>query len=80
MYDRIDGPAWLETQADRLAGQSNDAEAQLARGLAEDWKSDRKTIDQLQDENTALQRTATELRQRLDNTLRAAQGEPGVPA
>lgn len=80
MYDRIDGPEWLETQADRLAGQSHDAEAQVARGLAEDWKSDRKTIDQLQEENTALQRTATELQQRLDATLRAAQGKAGAPA
>lgn len=62
--ETLDGPDWLDTQADRFNGQSLDMEADQARRLAQAWKEDRKTIQQLQDENTALQA-------RITNTLRA---------
>lgn len=73
-HEMIDGPEWLDSQADRLNAQNHDAEARQARRLAKEWQSDRSRIDQLQDENTRLQRDKASLERRLENTLRAAQG------
>lgn len=72
--EMIDGPEWLDSQADRLNAQNHDAEARQARRLAKEWQSDRSRIDQLQEENSQLQRDKASLERRIANTLCAAQG------
>jgi uncharacterized protein YlxW (UPF0749 family) len=51
----LDGPDWLDAQADRHNGQNNDLEADQFRRLAKQWRQDRADHEQLRDEVNALQ-------------------------
>jgi hypothetical protein len=69
--DILDGPAWLEEQADRLSGQSMNLEADQFRQLAKAWNAERAEHQQLQDEASSLQIRLTNTRAALEGGLRA---------
>lgn len=78
----FDSPDNLDTYADRIAANGGDLEAGVLRAFAKAWHEDRRRIDALQDENSALNielRAARErfaaLRLRHLSAVTALQGE-----
>ncbi len=66
----FDNPDNLDTYADRLAANGGDLEAGVLRAFAKAWHEDRRRIDALQDENSALNIQLTATRDRLSTLNR----------
>jgi hypothetical protein len=61
----FDSPDTLDTYADRIAANGGDLEAGVIRAFAKAWHEDRRRIDALQDENSALNIELRATRERL---------------